>query len=185
MSTLSNSQLREVSASARCIYSESQVEAALDEMAAAITRNLEDSNPISLSVMNGALIVTAKLATRLHFPLQLDYLHVTRYRGNTCGGDLDWKCYPSLSLQDRAVLVVDDILDEGATLECVVSYCKQGGASEVLTAVLVEKLHEHKLSSIEADFVGLQVDDYYIYGYGMDYKGYFRNLPGIYAIAKA
>ena len=129
--------MREVSASARCIYSESQVEAALDEMAAAITRNLEDSNPILLSVMNGALIVTAKLATRLHFPLQLDYLHVTRYRGNTCGGDLDWKCYPSLSLQDRAVLVVDDILDEGATLECVVSYCKQGGASEVLRRCLL------------------------------------------------
>ena len=164
MSTLSNAQLREISASARCIYSENQVEAALDEMAAAITRNLEDSSPILLSVMNGALIVTAKLATRLHFPLQLDYLHVTRYRGNTYGGGLDWKCYPSLSLRDRTVLIVDDILDEGATLECVASYCKQGGASEVFTAVLVEKLHEHKLSSIKADFVGLQVDDHYIYG---------------------
>ena len=97
---------------------------------------------------------------------------------------MDWKCYPSLSLRDRTVLIVDDILDEGATLECVASYCKQGGASEVFTAVLVEKLHEHKLSSIKADFVGLQVDDHYFYGYGMDYKGYFRNLPGIYAIEK-
>ena len=85
-------------------------------------------------------------------------------------------------IYDHPPLVVDDILDEGTTLESIVEYCKKQEAAEVFTAVLIEKLHDHKLSNIVADFVGLKVDDCYIYGYGMDYKGYLRNAPGIFAI---
>ena len=182
MPTISISQVKEVNARARCIYSKEQVEVALDVMAAEITRFLVERDPILLCTMHGGLITTAKLVTRLRFPLQLDYLHVTRYRESTHGTNLDWKCYPSLSLQGRVVLVIDDILDEGTTLESIVEYCKKQEAAEVFTAVLIEKLHDHKLSNIVADFVGLKVDDCYIYGYGMDYKGYLRNAPGIFAI---
>ena len=183
MGEVSAAIIRRVSERARCLYTTQQVEAALDAMALAITREIGDSDPIILCVMNGGLIVTGSLATRMKFPLQMDYLHATRYRNETSGADLQWKSYPGCSLEDRVVLVVDDILDEGATLERILAYCIEQGASRVLSAVLVEKLHARKLSPLSADFIGLQVEDFYLYGYGMDYKGYLRNAAGIFAIA--
>ncbi|HJN96546.1 MAG: hypoxanthine-guanine phosphoribosyltransferase [Gammaproteobacteria bacterium] len=184
MGELSLEQISAVSKRARCLHTEQQVEAALDAMAAAITERLHDSNPVLLCIMNGGLIVCGKLATRLNFPLQMDYLHATRYRDKTVGADLQWKSYPVTPLAGRVVLIVDDILDEGATLASIVEYCTKQGASEVLTAVLVEKQHARKLSDLQADFVGLEVEDFYFYGYGMDYKGYLRNAAGIFAVAE-
>lgn len=171
-----------VSERARCLYSREDVEAALDNMAADITATLAACNPILLCIMNGGLVASGALATRLDFSMQLDYLHVTRYRGTTSGAGLQWKTRPSLSLRDRVVLVVDDILDEGATLEAIVNYCETEGAARVYTAVLVEKHHDRKQSSLQADFKGLDGEDCYLFGYGMDYKGYLRNAPGIFAI---
>ena len=174
-----------ISARARCLFTEEAVEKALDKMANDITAALASSNPVLLCVMNGGLITAGKLATRLAFPLQIDYLHATRYRQQTSGADLQWKAYPSLPLQDRVVLIVDDILDEGATLEKIIDYCSSQGARRVYTAVLVEKMHDRKLVDIAADFVGLQAGDYYLYGYGMDFKGYLRNAAGIFAVDEA
>jgi hypoxanthine phosphoribosyltransferase len=167
---------------ADCLYSSREVEAALDSIAQDISTKLQDKNPIILCVMNGGLVPTGQLVTRLNFPLQFDYLHATRYRGETSGGALHWLAKPHLSLKGRAVLVVDDILDEGLTLAAIIEYCKEQGAREVYSAVLVEKLHDRKSGLKHADFVGLQVEDRYVFGYGMDYKGMLRNAPGIYAV---
>jgi len=167
---------------ARCLYSETEVEAALDKMADSISFSLKEFNPVMLCVMNGGLIVSGKLATRLDFPLQIDYLHATRYRDQTTGSELQWKVYPSLSLQNRVVLIVDDIFDEGATLEQIVAYCQKQGASHVCTAVLVDKNHNRKMTTLKADFIGIEAEDSYLFGYGMDYKGYFRNAAGIFAV---
>lgn len=175
-------EVKQVQSRARCLHSEQQVEAALDSMAQQIAAKLHASNPILLCIMNGGLIMTGKLATRLDFPLQIDYLHATRYREKTSGQDLQWKTFPSQSLQGRVVLLLDDILDEGTTLEKIIDYCQQQGAQDVFTAVLLEKQHDRKSSAVKADFIGLQAEDYYLYGYGMDYKGYLRNAPGIFAI---
>ncbi|NIP74397.1 MAG: hypoxanthine-guanine phosphoribosyltransferase [Gammaproteobacteria bacterium] len=165
-----------------CLYTGEQVEAALDGMARAITAGLRDTNPVLLCVMNGGLVPTGKLVTRLEFPLQIDYVHATRYRGNTTGRELNWVARPHVDLADRVVLVVDDILDEGLTLAAIVAYCREHGAREVYSAVLVEKLHERKGGIVHADFVGLQCEDRYVFGYGMDYKGFLRNARGIYAV---
>lgn len=178
-------QIKRVYNRARCLHGSQEVEAALDDMAADIRAALEHSNPILLCIMNGGLIVTGSLATRLQFPLQIDYLHATRYRDKTVGSDLQWRSYPSLSLAGRHVLIVDDILDQGATLQSVFEYCKEQGAERVLIAVLVNKRHARKLTTLTADFVGLEVEDYYLFGYGMDYKGYLRNAAGIYAVDEA
>lgn len=164
------------------LFSEAEVEKALDQMALEISDQLCEKDPILLCVMNGGLITTGKLATRLDFPLQLDYLHATRYRGETTGSDLQWQKHPSLNLEGRVVLIIDDIFDEGATLDAIVNYCSDGGAAEVFTAVLTDKQHDRKLTTLRADFVGLKIPDEYVFGYGLDYKGYFRNAAGIYAI---
>lgn len=165
------------------IYSQEQVEQALDRLAIEITGRLSGEDPIVLSVLNGALIPTGYLLTRLHFPLRQDYVHATRYRGSTSGADLEWIGKPSTSLEDQTVLIIDDILDEGITLAAIVEACRQAGAKAVYSAVLVEKLHNRSVG-YKADFIGLTVEDRYVFGYGMDYKGYLRNVPAIMAVPK-
>ncbi|MCY3565250.1 MAG: hypoxanthine-guanine phosphoribosyltransferase [Gammaproteobacteria bacterium] len=165
------------------IHDAVRVEAALDRMAREITAELAGSDPILLCVMNGGLIVTGLLAVRLQFPLQIDYLHMTRYRGATSGGEIECRVMPALDLRGRVVLVVDDILDEGNTLSAVLRYCREQGAARILSAVLVDKRRPRPEALAAADFSGLHVPDRYVYGYGMDYKNYLRNADGIYAVA--
>jgi hypoxanthine phosphoribosyltransferase len=179
----SSDEARLVLANADCCYTKAQVETALDEMAEAITATLQDSNPLVLCVLNGGLIVTSELLLRLPFPLHCDYIHATRYRGETRGGELNWIAKSSHPLKGRHVLIIDDILDEGLTLEALLKHCREEGAASVRSAVLVNKLHDRK-ADLQADFVGLDVEDRYVFGYGMDYKGYLRNAPGIYAVSE-
>lgn len=164
------------------LYDEAAVEKALDDLADEISTKLDDKNPLLLCVMTGGLVPAGGLFTRLRFPVQLDYLHATRYQGGTRGSNLKWICAPSLPMRGRTVLVVDDILDEGLTLAAILDYCREQGAGAVYSAVLVEKIHDRCAEGLQADFVGLKVEDRYVFGYGMDYHGYLRNMPGIYAI---
>ena len=167
------------------LVSAEQVEEALDCLAADITAAFRDRDPLMLVVMHGALIPAARLFARLDFPYQIGYLHVTRYRGGTQGGELHWVAGPSAPVTGRAVLVVDDILDEGTTLAAIVKELRKNGAEEVRTAVLVNKVHERKQPGLEVDFVGLELEDRYVFGCGMDYKEYLRNLPAIYALRES
>ncbi|PCJ45077.1 MAG: hypoxanthine-guanine phosphoribosyltransferase [Moraxellaceae bacterium] len=168
---------------ADCLWSEQQVERAIDTVAHQVEERLEKSNPIMLSVMKGGLVFTSKLMMRLRFPMELDYIHVTRYGFGLTGNELQWKVTPRESIVDRTVLIVDDILDEGQTLAAIISACEQQGAKEVLSAVLVDKKHDRKADpTFTADFTALSVEDRFVFGYGMDYKGYLRNAAGIYAV---
>lgn len=165
------------------LYSEAEAEQALQRMAVEITNDLMHSNPVVFTVMNGGLVAGGKLLTKLVFPLEAGYLHATRYRNTTSGSDLEWKVEPSIDLQGRIVLIIDNLLDEGHTLAEICDYCQQQGASEVRVAVLVNKLHDRKARpGMTADYVGLNAEDRYLFGYGMDYQGYWRNAPGIFAI---
>jgi hypoxanthine phosphoribosyltransferase len=172
---------RRVHASADLLYSRPDVEAALDRMAGNITSTLGESCPVVLCVMTGGLVPTQKLFERMDFLLELDYVHATRYSGSTRGSGLRWIARPATPLDGRVVLVVDDILDEGLTLAAILEDCRSRGAREVYSAVLVEKERPRSLG-IRADFTGLRVENRYVFGYGMDYRGYFRNLNGIYAV---
>lgn len=168
-------------ADAELLCGKEEVEAALDRMAGEIGACLGARDPLILCVMMGGLIPAARLLARFDFPLQLDYVHATRYRGATSGGELEWKCRPETPLAGRVVLVVDDILDEGWTLAAILADCRKRGAQEVQSAVLVNKRHDRK-APVRADYVGVEVEDRYVFGYGMDYRGYLRNAPGIYAV---
>lgn len=168
---------------ADCLADQTAVEAALDRMAAEITARLQHSNPLIYTVMNGGLIFAGQLLTRLPFPLETAYLHATRYGLATRGTLLDWRVRPTQDLRNRSVLVLDDILDEGHTLAAIIEHLREEGAREVLSAVLVHKLHERKAyPGMRADFTGLEIADRFLFGYGMDYLGYWRNAPGIYAV---
>jgi hypoxanthine phosphoribosyltransferase len=159
-----------------------QIEAALDRLAAAVTARLEGRDPLVLMVMNGAFVTTARLLSRLRFPLRVGYLHATRYRSGTRGGEIDWIASPRPPVAGEVVLVVDDIFDEGDTLKAIVDKVRQQGATAVYSAVLVNKRHDRKAPGLTVDFVGLDVPDRYVFGCGMDYKEYWRQLPAIYAV---
>jgi hypoxanthine phosphoribosyltransferase len=180
-----NDKITEVLERAECLYDLKAVETALDHMAKTITERLMHKNPLIICVMVGALIPAGHLLTRLNFPLEVDYIHATRYRGTTRGGDLHWLVEPRESLKNRTILVIDDILDGGITLAAILDYCKQAQAKEVLTAVMVNKIRQRDPGvDFTPDFVGLDTEDRYLFGFGLDYEGYLRNAPGIYAVAK-
>lgn len=177
-------KIKEVYEKSTCLFTTKEVEAALDRMAINIHKQLHDKNPILLCVMIGGLVPLGNLLPRLDFPLEVDYVHATRYCGEIQGGELQWKVRPNLNLKNRAVLVVDDILDGGLTLAAIIDAVKEMGAEEVYSAVLVDKHHKRLEGGLkQADFVGLQADDHYIFGYGMDYNEYLRNAPGIFIVA--
>jgi hypoxanthine phosphoribosyltransferase len=163
------------------LHSEAEIEAALDSMAMLINDRLSGTDPIVFCVMNGGLIPAGRLLPRLTFPFRLDYLHATRYREKTTGNELKWLKSNEICISGKEVLVIDDILDEGYTLEAIVEHCMQQGARRVYTAVLAEKKHSRG-NHFEADFIGLEIKDRYVFGMGMDYKGYLRQLPAIYAV---
>jgi len=181
--SVSAAELEQVAGNAVCLHDLGRVEQAIDKMAAAINADLGKQPITLLSVMNGALFVAGQLALRLEAEVIMDYCHATRYQGRTSGDILEWRVRPSVDMQGRAVLLVDDILDEGYTLAGIRDACQVLGAAQVLTAVLVEKLHQRRTTAMpRADYVGLTVDDYYVFGYGMDYKEHFRHWPGIYRV---
>jgi hypoxanthine phosphoribosyltransferase len=159
------------------------MEDAMDRMAREINSELASLNPLVVCVMTGGIVAAGQLLPRLGFPLQLDYLHLTRYRGKTSGGRLVWTRRPGEVFRGRHILLVDDILDEGLTLAAAADACGGGGALSVRSAVLVEK-DRRRARDFRADFVGVTVPDRYVFGYGLDFRGYFRNAAGIYAVAE-
>lgn len=166
---------------AELIHSSEAITAAIGRLGEEISTALKHTNPIVLCVVSGGIVFAGQLLTRFDFPLQLDYVHASRYQNATVGRSLVWEALPKLDLNNRTILLVDDILDEGVTLKALHDKCFELGAAKVFCAVLVEKLLDQE-KPIAADFVGLEVPDRYVFGYGMDAYGWWRNLPAIYAL---
>jgi hypoxanthine phosphoribosyltransferase len=174
-------QAQQLLDTAECLVPAGEVQAALDRLAAEIAAALAGELPLVLAVMGGAVVFAGQLLPRLNFPLEFDYLHVTRYRGQTTGGAVEWRVMPGQSVAGRTVLVLDDILDEGETLAAVRDKLLALGAARVWSAVLTDKANGLD-KPIRADFAGLSVPDRYVFGCGMDAYGLWRNLPAIYAL---
>ncbi len=175
------SQARAALNCAEVIHDEERVRAAVAAMARQISSDLAGSDPIVVCAMNGGLAPTAMLMPHLHFPLRLDYVHATRYREKTRGEELHWQRAPVRSFAGEHVLVVDDILDEGHTLEAILDYFELQHPASLRAAILVEKEHARGVRP-PVDYLGLKVPDRYVFGCGMDYKGYWRNLAAIHAL---
>ncbi len=167
---------------ADCLFTQAEIDSMYDRMATEISAEIAALGPVILCVMIGGFVPAAEILKRLEFPFEFDYLHATRYRGKTVGGELVWKVSPGLPLQDRNVLVIDDILDEGHTLQAILDAVAGQQAESVRTAILLQKDHNRRDPAMKPDFLGAMVEDRYVFGAGMDYKGYFRQLPAVYAL---
>ena len=164
------------------VCSAAEVAGAVSNIAREVTRELAERQPLVLAVMRGAVVFAGALLPRLAFPLEFDYLHVTRYGADNSGADLRWLVKPDRdTIAGRTVLVLDDILDEGITLAAIKSQLLALGATACYTAVFAEKDLGRK-KPIEADFVGVTVPNRYVFGFGMDVSGAWRNLPAVYAV---
>jgi hypoxanthine phosphoribosyltransferase len=172
---------KEILAGAEMIHSAETVVAAVGRVAARIAEKLWEKNPLVLCVMNGAVPFAGQLLMQLRFPLDFDYLHVTRYGRETSGGALSWRSLPQTPVEGRTVLLVDDILDDGLTLAAIIERLREMGAAVCYTAVAADKQKDRE-KPLKADFVALAVPDRFVFGYGMDVRGKWRNLPAIYAM---
>ncbi len=167
---------------ADCLFDDESVESGIFRLAKEIEKDNSENFPLVLCVMNGGLYLTGQLLRHWNFPLTVDYVHATRYRLATLGKDVLWKAYPQNEIKNRHVLIIDDIFDQGYTLEEVRAYCNKHGAKSCKSIFLVRKSHERKKADILPDYVGLECGDLYVYGVGMDLNSHFRNYSSIYAI---
>ncbi len=173
-----------VFATAERLIDEAALAACYQRMAGAITREMTGLDPVIVCVMLGGLQPLVEISKRLDFPCEFDYLHATRYHGETAGGKLVWKVAPSNRLTGRHVLIIDDILDEGHTLAEILAAVRGQAPASLRTAVLLRKKHERRVPDVPIDFLGTEVPDRYVFGAGMDYKEYFRQLPAVYAVGQ-
>jgi hypoxanthine phosphoribosyltransferase len=165
------------------IYDRFAVQSAIADVAAKLNERFDkpDQFPLVLGVMGGAVVFTGQLLPQLRFPLEFDYIHVSRYGDDDQGGRVVWKVIPRPDVAGRTIIVLDDILDEGETLAHVKQRLLDMGAAEVIVTVFADKAIKRS-KPVKADIVGLTIPDKFVVGMGMDVYGYWRNLPGLWAI---
>jgi hypoxanthine phosphoribosyltransferase len=167
--------------SADRLCDEAMVRAAIARLAAEVTAKVKDRHPLVLAVMGGSIFFAGHLLPQLRFPIEFDYIHVSRYGNATSGGRIVWKVEPPESVMGRTVLVLDDILDGGETLAAIRDRVNSLGATAFYSAVLTDK-EIGRDKPIVPDFIGLKLPNRYVFGCGMDVSGAWRNLPEIYAV---
>ena len=166
------------------VASAEEVQAALARLAQELGERFASAYPLILVVMGGAVVFAGQLLPRLRFPIDFDYIHVSRYGAATHGSGVEWRVAPPEEVRGRSVLVLDDILDGGHTMLAIRERVLALGAASFECAVLVDKVLARP-KPIHADFVGLSIPDRFVFGCGMDARGFWRNLPEIRAMRGA
>jgi len=174
--------LREILENSTLIADKREVEAAVEFLGEAVNAHYGDREIILLIVMTGAVMPAAWLAAKLKMPVQMDFVHATRYAGQTEGGEIEFRVPPRLNLEGHDVLIIDDIYDIGLTLQMIEGYCESRGANSVNSAVLVRKIHDRETTGTLPRFIGMEVEDKYIFGCGMDVYENWRHLDEIRAL---
>ena len=178
---MTTDDLHQVRKNAKIIIHQSEIEIALNKLASQLNKAYKGKNPIFLIVLNGGLVFSGQLLPKIDILCQIDYCHATRYQGDMRGAEIQWKAKPQMTLADRDIIIVDDILDEGHTLAAISDFCFAQKANSVKSLVLVEKQHQRKsYQGQKADYCELTVPDKYVFGFGMDYAHHWRNLKDIF-----
>jgi hypoxanthine phosphoribosyltransferase len=161
----------------RILIDEAVIEKRLDSMARDIERDFPDGTLVVIILLKGALVFAADLLRRVPRPLEIECLNVASYHGGTeSSGTVDFLDRHFPEVRGRHVLLLDDILDTGRTLHAVSHRLIEEGAAAVLTGVLLAK-DKPRAVDVNADYVGFEIGDEFVVGYGLDYKGRYRNLP--------
>ena len=181
MNSANNAKTYQKLTQAECLYDLTAIDEALNKVASQLNAIYQDKQPIVLCVMNGALLTMGHLLPKLTFALEVDYIHASRYGDKVFGGALHWKHQPETDLKGRHVILVEDIVDQGDTLKALKEFCHEQQAQTIRCAALLSKTDVIQASE-SADFVGLTIPDRYVVGFGLDYQGIGRNLPGIFAL---
>ncbi|HEC75542.1 MAG TPA: hypoxanthine-guanine phosphoribosyltransferase [Methylophaga aminisulfidivorans] len=166
------------------LFDHQQINTALEDIADKLKQDYADKKPLLVCVMNGSVITAGHLLPKLNFALEQDYIHATRYGDQTVGGELQWRAKPNAELSGRHVILIEDIFDEGVTLAALREYCHAAGAVSVSCVCLFNKQHNNKIGT-HPEYIGLEVPNRYVFGFGMDVEGLWRNLPAVYAMKES
>ena len=174
--------MSQIQKNTKVLVSSDEINTAVSKIASQLNNDYQDKNPIVLCVVKGAIIFTGQLLPKLDFKMELDYVHATRYHGQQ-GMDIQWKYKPDTNFKGRNILLIDDILDIGITLNEITAFCLDNGAKSVKSVVLLEKNIQRPESSIQsADYSGIKIENHFVFGYGLDLDGYWRNTKEIFYV---
>jgi len=159
----------------------SDIKEAIWKIADKLNEDLKDKNPLMVCILNGSFMFSADLLKLIKFPCQISFVKLSSYQGTSSCGHVKELIGINEDLSGRTVLLLEDIVDSGITVKNCICQVKNTGAKEVLVATLLFKPNALK-EDIKLDYIGLEIPNDFIVGYGLDYNGYGRNLPDIYKI---
>ena len=168
----------------KVLFSGSDIASMVQKLGQAISRDYQNKNLVLVSLMKGSLVFTADLMRKITVPCQLECMTVSSYKGAHTSGNITVLQDISVSLKHTDVLVVEDMLDTGLTLQYILGHLKQKHAKSVRICTLFDKPEGRKVC-IKADYVGAQVPNAFLVGYGLDYNEYYRNLPYVGILSSA
>lgn len=162
--------------------SESKIQETVKSLGAQITKDYQGKNLLVIGVLRGSAIFMADLVRHIKLPLEMDFVRISSYgHGTVSSGEIKLMVDISAELKDRHVLVVEDILDTGQTLNFFKSHLQKQGPASVKLCTFLDKPSRRKVP-IQADYSGITIDDIFVVGYGLDYQEKYRNSPDILAL---
>ncbi len=163
----------------KILYSESTILSRLDEIGWQLSQDYKGKNLTVVAIMNGSIMFMSDLLKRIIIPLQIDCWSISSYHGSKSTGNIKFRQHDIVDVKDRHVLLLDDILDSGLTLHTIKNkILAESNASSVKSCVLLSKKVK-RIKDIEADYVGFEIENEFVVGYGLDYNEHYRNLPYI------
>jgi hypoxanthine phosphoribosyltransferase len=162
---------------------EHDIAQAVKEIADAINEELKDENPLFICVLNGAFMFASDLMKRITIPSEITFVKLSSYQGTESTGKVRQLIGLDYSVTDRTLVILEDIVDTGITMEYIQNYLWANGANKIRIASIIQK-PDALVRNIKVDYVGIKIPNHFIIGYGLDYDGYGRNLPEIYTLKK-
>lgn len=163
----------------KVLFSKEDIQAATDRLAKQLSDEYRDKRPLIISVLTGAVLFTVDMIEKMDIMAQLDFIDISTYYGGAQStGKLTLIHDLTTDVKGRNVLIMEDIVDSGHTLKFLVNLLKERGAKSIKTATMMDK-PEGRQYDVTVDYYGVRVPNEFLVGYGLDYKGYYRNLPYI------
>ncbi len=178
-----NNQIKVLDLTFETSIPEAIIQVEVKRIADEMNRDLIDKNPIFLGILNGAFMFASDLFKQITIPCQITFLKLASYEGTTTTGTVKQLIGINQELKDRVVIVLEDIVDTGITLDTIIRQLSGYQPKEILVATMLHKPESAK-KEVKLDYVGLEIPNDFVLGYGLDYNGYGRNLPEIYTLVE-